>query len=155
MSDTDTLGTRHPDSVPWVIDERIISYLKRTRLYDFHLIAYCRVDRAIITALVERWRQETHTFHLPLGEATITLLDVALLTRLPIEGRAVFTGGRQLSSWHDMVHRILGERPPANVIRGSDLWCTWLVQTFSQLPEGANEGTISRYPIFDKSCLVC
>ena len=63
MFDIDILGTRHPDSVPWVIDERIISYLERTRLYD-----YDRVDRAIITALLERWRQETHTFHLPLGE---------------------------------------------------------------------------------------
>ena len=88
------LGTRHLDSVPWVIDERIIPYLELTRLYDFHLVAYGRVDRAIIIALVERWRQETHTFHFPLGEATITLLDVDLLTRLPIEGRAVSTVGR-------------------------------------------------------------
>ena len=84
MSDTDTLGTRHPDSVPWVIDERVIPYLELTRLYDFHLVAYGRVDHAIITALVERWRQETHTFHLPLGEATITLLELALLKRLLI-----------------------------------------------------------------------
>ena len=124
MSDTDTLGTRHPNFVPWVIDERIIPYLKRTRLYDFHLIAYARVDHAIITTLVKRWRQETHTFHLPLGEATITLLDVALLTRLPIERRVVSTVGRQLSSWRDMVHRILGERTLADVIRGSGLRCT-------------------------------
>ena len=127
MSDTDTLGTRHLDSVPWVIDDRIIPYLELTRLYDFHLVTYNRVDCAIITALVERWRQETHTFHLPLGEATITLLNVALLTRLPIEGRAVCTAGRQLSSWRDMMHRILGECPSAEVIRGSSLWCTWLV----------------------------
>ena len=50
------LGTRHPDSFPWVIDERIIPDLERTRLYAFHLIAYNRVERAIITTLVERWR---------------------------------------------------------------------------------------------------
>ena len=106
MSDTDTLGTRHPDSVLWVIDERIIPYLELTRLYDFHLVAYDRNDRTIITTLVERWRPKTHTFHLPLGEGTITLLDVALLTRLPIEGCAVSTVGRQLSSWHNMVHYI-------------------------------------------------
>ena len=90
-------------------------------MYDFHLVAYGRVDRAIITTLVVRWRQETHTFHLPLGEAIITLLDVALVTRLHIEGHAVSTAKRQLSSWRDMVHRILGERPPAEVIRGSGL----------------------------------
>ena len=97
MSDAETLGTKHPDSVPWVIDDRIIPYLELVSLYDFHLVAYGRVDRAFITALVERWRQETHTFHLPLGVATITLLDVASLTRLPIEGRVVCTAGRQLS----------------------------------------------------------
>ena len=145
MSNAETLGTRHPDSVPWGIDDRIIPYLELKRLYDFHLVAYGRVERAIITALVERWRQETHTFHLPLGEATITLLDVALLTRLPIEGRAVCTVGRQLSGWRDMVHRILGERPPPEVIRGSGLRCTWLVQTFLHLPEDTDEGTILRY----------
>ena len=124
MSDIDTLGTRHPNSAPWLIHERIIPYLERTRLYDFHLLAYGRVDRAIITTLVERWPPEMNTFHLPLGEATITLLNVALLTRLPIKGRAVSTARRQLSSWRDMVHRILGERPPVDVIRGSSLQCT-------------------------------
>ena len=40
---------------------------------------------------------------------------------------------------------ILGERPPTEVIRGSGLWCTWLVQTFSHPREGVDEGTISRY----------
>ncbi|XP_057518297.1 serine/threonine-protein phosphatase 7 long form homolog [Amaranthus tricolor] len=44
-----------------------------------------------------------------------------------------------------MVHRILGERPPPEVIRGSGLRCTWLVQTFSHLLEDADEGTILRY----------
>ena len=55
MSDIDTLGTRHLDFVLWVIDERII-HLELTRLYDFHLVAYGRVNRDIITATVERWR---------------------------------------------------------------------------------------------------
>ncbi|XP_057550060.1 protein MAINTENANCE OF MERISTEMS-like [Amaranthus tricolor] len=44
-----------------------------------------------------------------------------------------------------MVHRILGERPALEVIRGSGLRCKWLVQTFSHLPGDADEATISRY----------
>ncbi|KAK5819872.1 hypothetical protein PVK06_024903 [Gossypium arboreum] len=39
--------------------------------------------------LVEQWRQETHTFHLSCGECTITLEDVALQLRLPIDNIVV------------------------------------------------------------------
>ena len=111
VSNIDTIYIRHPDSAPWEIDARIIPFLQRARLYEFHLKAYDSVDRAMVTALLKRWRQETHTFHLPLGEATVTLLDVAVLTRLPIEGAAVSTSGHQLSSLPTIVERVLGVRP--------------------------------------------
>ncbi|QHO56430.1 uncharacterized protein DS421_3g73620 [Arachis hypogaea] len=39
-----------------------------------------------INALVERWRPETHTFHLPHGECTITLEDVAMIFGLRTHG---------------------------------------------------------------------
>ncbi|CAI0545087.1 unnamed protein product [Linum tenue] len=48
-----------------------------------------KVDRQLITALVERWRKETHCFKFREGECTITLKDVAILTHLPIDGKAV------------------------------------------------------------------
>ena len=37
-------------------------------------------------AFVEHWHKETSSFHLPIGEVTITLDDVASLLHLPIVG---------------------------------------------------------------------
>ncbi|KAH1226272.1 Protein MAIN-LIKE 1 [Glycine max] len=43
-------------------------------------------DPGLISAFVERWHGETSTFHLPIGELTITLDDVSSLLHLPITG---------------------------------------------------------------------
>ncbi|RZB47275.1 Protein MAIN-LIKE 2 [Glycine soja] len=43
-------------------------------------------DPGLISAFVERWYGETSTFHLPVGELTITLDDVSSLLHLPIAG---------------------------------------------------------------------
>jgi len=48
-----------------------------------------QLDRSLLMALVDRWRPETNTFHLPCGEMTPTLQDVAMLLGLPISGDAV------------------------------------------------------------------
>ena len=47
------------------------------------------VDRALLSALVDRWQPETHTFHLLVGEMTVTLQDASYLLGLPHVGRAV------------------------------------------------------------------
>ncbi|KAH1197611.1 Protein MAIN-LIKE 1 [Glycine max] len=43
-------------------------------------------DPGLISAFVERWYSETSTFHLPVGELTITLDDVSSILHLPITG---------------------------------------------------------------------
>ena len=59
-----------------------------------------QLDRSLLTALVDTWRPETHTFHLPCGEMTPTLQDVAYLLGLPIVVEAV--GPRVVAaSWKD------------------------------------------------------
>ncbi|KAF1872748.1 hypothetical protein Lal_00016585 [Lupinus albus] len=75
-----TLGTRR---VPMFC----MNHLKILRSFN--------IDPSLITALVERWRPETHTFHLPHGECTITLEDVSLqigvnVNGLPLAGPTYF-----------------------------------------------------------------
>ncbi|CAL1384637.1 unnamed protein product [Linum trigynum] len=48
-----------------------------------------KIGRQLITALVERWQKETHCFNFREGECTIAQKDVAILTLLPIDGKAV------------------------------------------------------------------
>ena len=43
----------------------------------------------MISAFVERWQPDTNTFHLPFGEMTIMLHDVAYILGLAIEGNEV------------------------------------------------------------------
>ena len=56
------------------------------------------IDHGLITALVERWQLETHTFHLPHGEMSITLEDVEVIYRLPIDGE-VLVGSTVVGDW--------------------------------------------------------
>lgn len=48
---------------------------------------YPEINNACITALIERWHPETSSFHLPVGEMTITLDDVQCLLHVPIVGK--------------------------------------------------------------------
>ena len=47
------------------------------------------IDHALITALIERWRPQTNSLHLPSGKATITLEDIAYIYSLPVDGPVV------------------------------------------------------------------
>ena len=57
--------------------------------YEVFRVCDIQLDWAIITIMVERWCQETHTVHLHVGEATITLQDVAVLLGLRVHGPAI------------------------------------------------------------------
>ncbi|KAE8776482.1 Alpha-L-arabinofuranosidase 1 [Hordeum vulgare] len=47
------------------------------------------VNHAALTALMDHWRPETHSFHLACGEMAMTLEDMAMIIGLPINGLAV------------------------------------------------------------------
>ncbi|XP_073291049.1 serine/threonine-protein phosphatase 7 long form homolog [Primulina huaijiensis] len=85
-------------------------------------------DNHLITALVERWRRETHTFHFPCGEATITLQDVSVIWGLTIDGEAV-TGvdlSHKMEEWQHICLDLLGFLPFAKHLKGGHLSMTAL-----------------------------
>lgn len=65
-------------------------------------------DRSLLAALVDRWRPETHTFHLPCGEMAPTLQDVTYLLGLPIAGDAVCAPDVPPSWREDLLARFQG-----------------------------------------------
>ena len=67
------------------------------------------IDHCLILALVERWRPETHTFHLPHGEMSITLQVVEVIFELPIDGE-VLVGPTAVvdGDWSQLCMELLG-----------------------------------------------
>ena len=52
-------------------------------------MSHIRENHGLLTALAERWHSEHNTFHLPTGEALITLEDVYLILQVPCHGEPV------------------------------------------------------------------
>ncbi|XP_070019549.1 serine/threonine-protein phosphatase 7 long form homolog [Nicotiana sylvestris] len=83
-------------------------------LYRIISIGRIQLDCALITTLIERWRSETHTFHLPIGEATITLQDVEILYGMSTDDLPVLLPGNMRffnrAAYMELLHRLTGFR---------------------------------------------
>ncbi|KAH1096493.1 hypothetical protein J1N35_013414 [Gossypium stocksii] len=122
-------------------DERLMPYLEQAGFGSAALIRTFNLRYDLLSALVERWRPETQTFHFPCGECTMTLEDVALQLGLLIDGSPVTglsanaTEGELI--YHMMIEQHTGEgfiwMPyrrteiaailPSTVYVDSHMWC--------------------------------
>jgi hypothetical protein len=56
-------------------------------------------DYSLLSALLDHWRLETHTFHFTVGEMTVTLQDTLLLMGLHCEGEPLRAANISIE-WH-------------------------------------------------------
>ena len=117
----------------WKLTAEQIELVGKAGFHYLRMIPAINFDSALIAALVERWRRETNTFHLPVGEMTITLEDVALLLGLAIDGEPVI--GVTSSTPSLLCEKLLGRVPED--LTGGMVKLTWLKEFFSQRPKDA------------------
>ena len=68
-----------------MVDDCVLDIVKIVGLEGLHRTPSREIDHNLIMVFVERWRLETHTFHLPHGETMITSQDVEVLLEIPID----------------------------------------------------------------------
>ena len=128
----------------FTLDDRIMPILERFRLDHLARLGTIQIDRDLITAMCERWRRETHSFHLPVGELTPTLEDVSCLWGLPIDGLPVI--GFADDNWDVDVERLFGRLDWTSFRRAPGTFHmsrNWLCEPW--LPAGANENDGPRH----------
>jgi hypothetical protein len=63
--------------------------LKRLKIDQVSQTKDITIDKNLIYALLERWREETNLFYMSMGEMTYSLQDMSCLWALPIKGTPV------------------------------------------------------------------
>jgi hypothetical protein len=87
--DTVDARSRHPGIQYYPVMDQYLQNLGLHHVVDIMESETKAINGSLIAGLVERWRPETQTFHLPFGEMTVTLQDVSVLWGLPIQGEPV------------------------------------------------------------------
>ncbi|XP_016679252.1 protein MAINTENANCE OF MERISTEMS-like [Gossypium hirsutum] len=122
-------------------DEQLMPYLEQAGFGSVALIRTFDLRYDLISALVERWRPETHTFHFPCGECIVTLEDVSLQLGLPID-RSLVTGVSAFVEPVALCYSLLRDSPDDDESNFSGSKFTWLKNKFGHLSANATEGEL-------------
>ncbi|CAN1838251.1 Protein MAIN-LIKE 2 [Linum perenne] len=126
----------------WRLTRRQIELVEISGFGHLRKIPAISLDNPLISALVERWRKETNTFHFTIGEMTVTLQDVALLLGLAIDGKPVI--GITHTTCAAVCEKLLGKAPDSNYASGGMVKLSWLKEFFSQCSEDSPEEEVQQ-----------
>ncbi|XP_057757051.1 protein MAIN-LIKE 1-like [Arachis stenosperma] len=147
----DVFSTEDADPSMEIRRQILELYLRRAGFYYASLIKRFEYDNPLISAFVKRWRPETHTFHLPWGECTVTLEDVAMQLGLPINGEPVSGILRSWSKFHQRdiwqwCEELLGEIFDGHVgTTKYNIKLKWLRSRLQQMSLDSPEDVVVRY----------
>ncbi|KAL5130619.1 Serine/threonine-protein phosphatase 7 long form [Glycine soja] len=127
------------------IPEEIIPLLRQSGFYWIMKMGYLKINSSLITALIERWRPETHTFHLRCREATITLQDVFHIEGAPLIDQTNL-------DWAELCEKLLGVRPQECELQGSVVKLSWLAHHFSEI--NIHDGNIEQLQRFTRAWIL-
>ncbi|KAG9448438.1 hypothetical protein H6P81_008403 [Aristolochia fimbriata] len=127
----------------WPMDECLLSYIDAAGFGALFRVQWLRLDKPLITSLVERWRSETNNFHLVNGEMTITLKDVVVLLGLRVNGFTVTSS--TWGDWMELAMVILGVDLPPGSFQGSRLSLAWIRERFAFCPDEVLDEVIQRH----------
>ncbi|MBA0686982.1 hypothetical protein Goari_014545 [Gossypium aridum] len=96
----------------------------------------CKLDPTLVSALVERWRPEMHTFHLSCNECTMTLKDMQLQIGLLVDGSVVI-GSVHAVNWRGVYAETLGR--VLEMIFGGWIEMGWLRRNFDGIDKDSTE----------------
>ncbi|KAJ3700206.1 hypothetical protein LUZ61_003911 [Rhynchospora tenuis] len=93
---------------------------------------WLKLDPGLITALIEFWRPETHTFHFPAGEMTVTYEDVSHLWGLQTWGEPLISSTNVRD---ETIEQLLFDDPNARRAQGrNQISLSWLRRMCAQFP---------------------
>ena len=124
------------------MDPRIRPYVILAGFYGIYRLGHIMINWPLITCLVERWWPKTHTFHVPVGQITITLQDGAIILGLRIDGPAVT--GTCVLDVAELCAELLGVTLLAHALRGSAITIRWLCDQLSTPAPDVDEVALER-----------
>ncbi|XP_020960033.1 protein MAIN-LIKE 1-like [Arachis ipaensis] len=100
----------------------VVPYLREVGFGDKVQLRDFVFDNSQITAFVELWRPESHTFHQSWGECNITLQDIAYHLGLHTHGEPMGGCLHDFQTWYqrltwEYVEELLGAKPPWSIAR--------------------------------------